>query len=277
VVYALDKAVPFAFSVADGETFVVETFDCWGGNITREGVKLRERVAPNPATGPIEVVGAQPGEALAVTIHEVKPLDWGFIAGGGDDSFTVIDMSSGKAAYPCGRQFALDPMIGVMGVAPAGEAVPTTTPGDHGGNLDTVDIRAGSTVYFPISVSGAGFALGDIHALQGDGECGGTGIECQAEVTLTVRRVKETLWPMPLIVRDDTLMLLASGETLDEAAWKAVGEMAKLLTKLTGMPDHLMRRMLSTLGEVRISQIVNPLKTCRAVIPKAAIESVWPF
>ncbi len=277
VVYALDKTTPAAYSVDNGETFLVETHDCWGGNITRDGKKLRERIAPNPATGPIEVVGAQPGEALAVSIHEVTPADFGFIAGGGVDDFTMIDMSTGMATYPCGRQFSLDAMIGVMGVAPAGDAVPTTTPGDHGGNLDTVDIRAGSTVYFPVAVPGAMLALGDVHALQGDGECGGTGIECMAEVTLTVKRVKEALWPMPLIVRDDELMLLASGDTLDDAAWRAVGEMAKLLTKLAGLPDHITRRMLSTLGDVRISQIVNPKKTCRAVIPKAAVGEGWPF
>jgi amidase len=277
VVHALDKATPAAFSVEDGETFVVETHDCWGGNVTREGTKVRERVSPNPATGPIEVVGAQPGEALVVTVHEVTPADWGFIAGGGVDDFTIIEMRGGLATYPGGRQFPLHPMIGVMGVAPAGEAVPTTTPGDHGGNLDTVDLRAGSVISLPVAVPGAMLALGDVHALQGDGECGGTGVECAAEVTLTVKRVKEPLWPMPLIVRDDTLMLLASGDTLDEAAWLAVGEMAKLITKLTGLPDHLARRLLSTVGEVRISQIVNPRKGCRAVIPKAAIGERWPF
>jgi len=72
-------------------------------------------------------------------------------------------------------------------------------------------------------------------------------------------------------------MLIASADTLDEAAWKAVGDMAKLLTRLTGLADVNARRLLSTAGEIRISQIVNPKKTCRAVIPRSAIPDHWPF
>jgi amidase len=72
-------------------------------------------------------------------------------------------------------------------------------------------------------------------------------------------------------------MVLTSANTLDEAAWKAVAEMAKLLSRLTGLSDVESRRLLSTVGELRISQIVNPRKTCRAVIPKAAIRDAWPF
>ena len=277
VVYALDKDIAPAFSAEDGETLLVETLDCWSGNITREGAKRQERVGPNPATGPIAITGAQPGEMLAVHIHTVVPAEWGFIAGGGEDSFTIIEMADGQATYPGGRRFPLDPMIGVIGVAPAGEPVPTTTPGDHGGNLDTVDVRPGSTIYLPVAVPGAGLALGDVHALQGDGEVGGTGIECMAEVTLSVQRVPEAVWSTPLIVRGDRLMLLASADTLDEAAWKAVEGMSGLITKLTGLPDHLARRLLSTLGDVRISQIVNPRKTCRAIVSREVLGEAWPF
>jgi amidase len=78
-------------------------------------------------------------------------------------------------------------------------------------------------------------------------------------------------------VRNDTLVLIASAETLDEAAWNAVRDMAKLLSKLAGLSDPEARRLLSTAGEIRISQIVNPKKTCRAIISKAAIPDHWPF
>ena len=129
----------------------------------------------------------------------------------------------------------------------------------------------------PVAIPGGMLTLGDVHALQGDSECSGTGIECAAEVTLTVRRVKDPLWPSVYLVRDDKLMVFSHGETVDDAAWGAVASMAELLTKLTGLSDFESRGLLSTAGEVRISQIVNPKKTCRAVIPREAIPNHWPF
>jgi amidase len=72
-------------------------------------------------------------------------------------------------------------------------------------------------------------------------------------------------------------MVFSHGETVDDAAWGAVASMAELLTKLTGLSDFESRGLLSTAGEVRISQIVNPKKTCRAIIPREAIPNHWPF
>jgi len=285
-VLEMSKEHPPAYSIEEGERVIVECHDCHGGFVNRDGTVRPGSPGPNPATGPIEVKDAQPGEALAITIHDVKPADWGFIAGGGGgEPFTVIEISpagrvegrDGTATYPWGLRLPVNPVIGVIGLAPSGDPVPNTTPGDHGGNLDTPDICPGATVLLPVAIPGAMLALGDVHALQGDSECSGTGIECAAEVTLSVKRMKQALWPCPLILRDDKLMLLASADTLDEAAWKAVAEMAKLLTQLTGLSDVEARRLLSTVGDIRISQIVNPRKTCRAIIPKSAIPGRWPF
>ncbi len=274
----LSPAHPAAYEIEEGETVVVQTNDCHGGVVTREGVLPPNPPPANPATGPIEVKGAQPGEALAVTIHEVKPADWGFIGGGGEgERFTVVDLSDGIATYPWGLQLPVKPIIGVIGLAPPEGSVPNNTPSDWGGNLDTVDICAGATIYLPVAVPGGMLALGDVHALQGDGECCGTGIECAAEVTLTARRVKAPLLQSVYLVRGEQLMVLAHGDTLDEAAWGAVDVMAGLLSRLTGLTDTEARRLLSTAGDIRISQIVNPKKTCRAVIPRRAIPEHWPF
>jgi amidase len=275
----MNKDNPAAYSIDDGETVLVETLDCRGGYVSRaEGMMRPDPPGPNPSTGPIEVRGSQPGEALAVTIHEVMPAEWGFIGGVGEEhGFTVVEIENGVAAYPWGLRLPVSPIIGVIGVAPPGDPVPTTTPSAWGGNLDTVDVCPGATVYLPVAVPGGMLALGDVHALQGDSECCGTGIECEAEVTMTVRRVMDLLWPTTYLVRDDRLMVFAHSESLDEAAWAAVADMAKLLTKLTGLSDVESRRLLATAGEVRISQIVNPKKTCRAIIPREAIPKHWPF
>jgi len=279
IITEMSKAHPPIYSIREGETVTVETLDCRGGMVGKDGVPKQPRTWVNPATGPIEIKGSQPGDAIAVTIHTIRPADWGFIGGGGQEgiAFTPIQMHHDTAIYPWGLRLPLDPMIGVIGLAPAGDPVPTTTPGEHGGNLDTTDVGEGATIYLPVAVPGGMLALGDVHALQGDAECGGTGIECAAEVTLSVRIVKDPLCPTPYLVRNDTLVLIASAETLDEAAWNAVRDMAKLLSKLTGLSDVEARRLLSTAGEIRISQIVNPKKTCRAIIPKAAIPDHWPF
>jgi len=275
----MSKSHPPIYTINEGETVTVETLDCQGGMVGKDGVPKQPRTLVNPATGPIEIKGSQPGDAVAVTIHKIRPADCGFIGGGGQDgvAFTPIKMQHDTAIYPWGLHLPLDPMIGVIGLAPAGDPVPTTTPGEHGGNLDTADVGEGATIYLPVAVPGGMLALGDVHALQGDAECGGTGIECAAEVTLSAKIIRDPLWPTPYLVRNDKLVLIASAETLDEAAWNAVRDMAKLLSKLTGLSDAEARRLLSTAGEVRISQIVNPKKTCRAIIPKAAMPDHWPF
>ncbi len=267
-----------AYRIAEDEKVVVQTLDCQGCIRGRDGIATAPRTVINPATGPIEIQGSQPGEGLAVTIHEIACPEWGFIGGGGDfDRVTIVAIEDGMAVYPWGLRRPTAPMVGVMGVAPAGEAVPTTTPGDHGGNLDVVDLCTGATLFLPVAVPGAMLALGDVHALQGDGEVGGTGIECAAEVTISARRVRQPLAPVPYLLREDALMVLAAANTLDEAADRAVTEGAKLIGKVTGLSDIEARRLLSTAGELRISQIVNPKKACRAVITKQAIPDAWPF
>jgi len=280
IVDAMSRDTPPAYTIEDGETVVVETLDCHGGHVSREHATLEpDAPGPNPATGPIEVRGSTPGEALAVTIHAVDCADWGFIGGGGETGadFTIIDIKDGLAHYPWGLALPIDPVIGVIGTAPPGDPVPTSTPSDWGGNLDTVDVKPGATVYLPVAVPGAMLALGDVHALQGEGECNGTGIECAAEVALTVRRVSEPLWPAVYLVRDDRLMLFAHGDTIDQAAWGAAEAMSRLVSKLAGLSEIQACRLLGTAGDLCISQIVNPKRTCRAVIPRAALADVWPF
>ena len=273
----LSKDDPPAYTAEDGETFVVETLDCRGGFVQRDGILKPGGPAPNPATGPIEVTGSRPGEAIAVTIHDVQTADWGFIGGGEDAKSIVVEIEDGIAIYPWGLRLPVSPIVGVIALAPPGDAFSTMVPSDSGGNLDTVDVCAGATIYLPVAIPGGMLTVGDVHALQGDSECSGTGLECAAEVTLTVRRVKDPLWPSVYLVRDDKLMVFSHGETVDDAAWGAVASMAELLTKLTGLSDFESRGLLSTAGEVRISQIVNPKKTCRAIIPREAIPNHWPF
>jgi amidase len=152
-------------------------------------------------------------------------------------------------------------------VAPAGDAVPNTTPGDHGGNLDTTDVRAGATVCLPVFQPGGLLALGDLHALQGDGELCGQGIEAAGEVTVQLDLMKGWLGPWPVVRAPGHWAVLASAPSLDEAGDLALLRARDLLMSVLAISDREAVMLLSTVGDLRVSQIVNPLKTARICIP----------
>ena len=121
-------------------------------------------------------------------------------------------------------------MIGVIGVAPAGDDVPCGTPGSHGGNMDTRLIGDGATIYLPVQAPGALLAVGDLHAAMGDGEIAFTGVEVAGAVTLQVSLREDMSLTDPVLENDDTVATIASAETLDEAAKMATNAMADLRT-----------------------------------------------
>src|SRR5439155_17946663 len=119
-----------------------------------------------------------------------------------------IDVAAGVVRYHATRggysvDLPLEPMHGTVGVAPAGfEARSTLTCDAHGGNLDTPEIRAGVTLYLPVNVPGALFALGDGHARQGPGEACGVAVECAMTTTLVVALIQDVSTPWPRIETD---------------------------------------------------------------------------
>jgi len=159
-------------------------------------------------------------------------------------------------------------MIGVIGVAPEAGSIPTGTPGSHGGNMDTNQIRAGSTLYLPVRAAGALLALGDVHAAMGDGEICGTGVECAAEVTVRVGVRRD--WPVewPWLRTEDELMVLVSAQDLDAAAMGASRQMVQYLVCRHGYTFAQAYMLMSCAGALRISQAVDPLLTVRAVVPR---------
>ncbi len=155
----------------------------------------------NPVTGPVFVDGAEPGDALKVTIGDFGPSGFGWTAiipGFGllADQFTEPRLHlwsydpTGREPMLFGRyaRVPLKPFAGTVGVAPA-------EPGHHsvipprpvGGNMDVRDLTAGAVLYLPVEVPGALFSIGDTHAAQGDGEVCGTAIESAMEVVRDAR------------------------------------------------------------------------------------------
>lgn len=274
LIYAMDRANPPALHAPSGSTLVFHTCDCFEDQI-------QDAVAPftaldwtriNPATGPVFIDGAEPGDVLAIDILDLQIGPQAVMVTGpglgveGDvltePTVRVFPVEHGHVTVS-GVCLPVRPMIGVIGTAPAGEAVPNGTPGDHGGNMDTTVIRAGSTLYLPVNVPGALLALGDLHAGMGDGEVSVCGLEVPGIVTLHVTVLKACRWPLPMVRTDRHLYTIASAVTLDEAATLATKHMSRVLQSGAGLSRADAIGLLSAAGNLQISQVVDPLKTCR--------------
>ena len=281
VIYEFTHGLKPVVTVEDGESFSVKTNDCFfqqikSNNDLIEDIDFNQ---VNPATGPIYVEGAEIGDILKVEILDIRIKDEG-----------VIVVSPGMGALPDQTKKALtrlvpivegqvdflgikkdiDPMIGVIGVSPGihQEAVLTAIPDNHGGNMDTTDIRKGATLYFPIREKGAILALGDCHAIMGDGELCVSGLEIPAEVDLKTTVIKNKKINWPLLENDDEFMVIASGPTLQDAVERSASELTQYVETTFDILWEEAYMFSSMFVDYKISQAVNANKTVRAVVKK---------
>lgn len=280
--YAFCRRHEAALNVQPGDEVLLSCHDCMDnllplkphGNIFRHQDPARS----NPATGPVYVDGAQPGMTLSVHLLEVTCADRGLIWStdrrDGLLTVRVPKLVDGRAAFAPGLSFPLDPMVGVIGVAPPTGSIPNTTPGRHGGNLDCADIRAGAIVHLPVRVPGALFGCGDVHALQADGEVAGMGIEVSAEVLVRLELQPKIISPWPVVERNGHVGVLTAGRTLDEAADLAVSAARDLLMEQLGVSDPDAAMLQSMLCDLRVNQIVDPLKGARICIPRTLLPTL---
>ena len=286
VIYQMSAENRPVLSIDSGETVVFETYDCYQGQLLPEGTTFQDvdRRFTNPATGPVYVNDAKPGDVLKITIQkmELGPigiLDIGKNPGalkGFFDSVTIKRLSvvGDTLIYNDRLQVKTRPMIGVIGTAPAEGAVSTMTPMDHGGNMDCTRIEEGAALYLPVFVEGGLLALGDFHAIMGEGEVGNCGVEIEGEVTLKIEVVRDMKVTFPMIENAEQWMTVAYGETLDEAAKKATAQMFRFLTEYHGLDPVDAGMLIDMVGDLIICQIVNPMKTVRMEIPKWTIEKL---
>ena len=277
-VFSLSAEAPPVAQIRPGESFVLDTADCFSDQIqsadaTPGGVDW-EHI--NPATGPVFIEGAQPGDVLSVLIERIDVAHRGVMAVSGDFgvlrdrfegmTFAMIPIAEGSAEV-AGVSVPVRPMIGVIGVAPAGSPVPCGSPGAHGGNMDTRLIGEGATLYLPVFVPGALLAAGDLHAAMGDGEICGTGVEVAGSVQLRVDVRRDIELANPVLETSEVVATIASAETLDEAADRATSDMADLLTGRLGLSPSDATMLMSAGGQLQVSQVVDPLKTARYAMP----------
>ena len=231
----------------------------------------------NPVTGPVEVEGAEPGDTLGVEIIKIDLPDEGttaIIPGFGalegwlrlmDRRTKTCEIRDGKILYPKEGggtiEIEADPFVGTIGVSPEYEAINTLSPGRHGGNMDCPDIRPGNRLMLPVSRPGALFGLGDVHAVQGDGEVCGVAIEVNAVVTLRFDLEKGRKIDWPRIESPDEIMTVGSARPLEDAARIAFREMVGWMASDHGWEREDAYMFLSLAARARIAQIVDPLYT----------------
>ena len=205
-----DKANEPIARAKDGDEFSFRTLDCYSGQVCTEEDIVGESFnfsRTNPATGPLYVEGAMPGDVLVVDVLSVEVADKGAVTTIPNigplydrcvDRTRILPVKDGKTELG-GLSIPINPMIGVMGVAPAGEPIACGYAGKHGGNMDSKKLTAGSRVYLPVQVEGALLQMGDIHAVMGDCELCGTGLEIGGVITVRVSVLKGRKLDWPVI------------------------------------------------------------------------------
>ena len=284
-VHVMDKNNAPAAYAKDGDTVIFETLDCFGCQLTSEeqSVGGLDWSNINPATGPLYVEGAKAGDVLKVEILNIDLDNQGVMLHCEGERVTgravmgeavkILPIENGCAKFNDKLSFPLKPMIGVIGTAPAGEGIPTGTPGEHGGNMDCKRIGAGTTLYLPVNVDGALLAMGDMHAVMGDGEVGVCGVEIAGAITVRVSVLKDCALPTPFLLNDEFAMTICSAKTADEAGDNATHAMHSFLIGELGMDAHEAGMLMSVAANLCVCQIVDPKKTFRMELPRSVTKA----
>jgi amidase len=285
VFYAFSPHLKAVAEIGQGEEIILQTHDCFEGQIqsTQDLLSDLDWAHVNPATGPLYIRGAKPGDVLRVDLLEVQVGEQSSMVtvpgeGALGDMITVMETAilprqGDQLVFKDKVRVAARPMVGVIGVAPAQGEVPNGTPGAHGGNMDCTLIAAGNRVFFTVGVEGALFGAGDMHAAMGDGEIVVCGAETPGELRFTAQVVDLPGLPTPFVETPEVVAVIYSALTLDEAASEATRRMAQFLIEIAGIPLNDAGMLMSLVGDLKICQIVDPLKTVRFEFPKAVLTA----
>jgi len=293
--------------VRPGDTVTTETLDSGG----QDGRGQRLAEPPNPLTGPFYIETAEPGDGLMVRFERIRcNRDWGYtsfrmvlpalipdmvegiysakykqdLIRPGRANFVPwdIDPKAGRVTLrePHSNSIKLDfqakPMLGCIGVAPAGDFTPTSVPsGSYGGNVDFNGIVEGVTVHLPVFHPGALLFIGDGHALQGDGEPLGTGVETSMDVEFTVSVKKGANLTGPRVETGDHLISVGSqpefASSLDRGLQMATSDMVRWLTGDYGLEPWAAHLLIGCTGRYDVVTVAGSmaLRVEKRYLPKA--------
>jgi acetamidase/formamidase len=287
---------PPVLTIDPGDTVVARSLDA-SGHLSRQRTPGDEQPLMfadrrgHCLIGPIAVRGARAGQVLAVQLRSLRPDDWGFTVAGGRDNILnrrlrttdapswllwQIDNHAGVAVNNHGLSVRTAPFLGVIGLPPAepGEhsTIPPRTLG--GGNIDCRELVAGSTLYLPITVDGAYLHVGDGHAAQGDGEVGGTAIECGMTTEMTIDVVTDA--PLDSVHASTPTGRITFGFSADlnEATGDALDAMLRWMRHIFDVDRTTALALASTAVDMRVTQIANQTWGVHALLRHDALDRV---
>lgn len=253
----------------------------------------------NPQTGPFYVEGAEPGDTLVLHIVDLTPAR-GFGAsttipffGGltGTDRTALLQQALPEATWiyevDTARQtvgfqarfgdfeiaLPIENMLGTVGLAPAGGEVRSSlVPERFGGNMDTPEMKVGTTVYLGVNVEGALFSIGDGHYRQGEGEACGTAVEGAMNSVIFVELIKGSAPLWPRLENDDYWMVVGSSRPMEDSWRIAQLEMVKWFTEMFGLHQMDAYQLLT---QISLAPIANAVDTHYSVVVKAK-KSLMP-
>lgn len=283
IFYAFGPELSAVAQAEQGEDIILETYDCFEGQVRKPADMLAELdwSHVNPASGPVYIQGAKPGDILQVEIQDIQVAEQAVVVcmpGAGaigemikQTEAVILPVKDGMVTYKDKVKLPIDPMIGVIGVAPANESIANGQPDYHGGNMDCTAVRKGATLYFTVEVEGALLGCGDLHAVMGDGEIIVTGAETNGSVHLKASVVDKPGLPTPFLEDEHMVATIYSAKTIDEATKGAIDRMVTFLTEFAGIPLNDAGMLMSLAGELKFCQVVDPKMTVRFEFPKKAL------
>ncbi len=274
-----------AMTVQPGESFKVDTELCTGTWLKT----LNDTYSDDKANGPnptvcVVIEGILPGDMIAVEIIDIAVDPIGYTGFNGDANplarhilnrdwgltTRTVAIRDGFIDWNDKIKLPIKPMIGTLGTAPAQESLLNSKGGIHGGNMDAQEVTTGSTIYLQSFVPGALLHIGDVHAIQGDGEINmGGGIECRATVTLKVERKTRPEHMRWIRAEDqDYIMGIACASTVEESFHAAAREVLCWMVESYGFAEKEAYLLMGQLLQARCTQFVNPTRTYVCKMPK---------
>ncbi len=266
-------------------------------DLSSEKVDLRY---VNPQTGPFYVEGAEPGDTLAIHIVDLKPArnrgastTIPFFGGLTSTDRTAmlqdalpdttwiyeVDLAKNTVGFESrfgnfSVELPIENMLGTVGVAPpGGEVRSSLVPERFGGNMDSPEVKKGSTIYLGVNVEGALFSIGDGHYRQGEGEACGTAVEGAMDSIILIDLIKGSAPAWPRIENDEYFMSVGSSRPMEDSWRIGQVDLIRWFQDLYGLHQMDSYQLLSQITKVPIANVVDAnysvvVKAAKSLLPK---------
>ena len=291
-----DSAQPPVLRVHSGDTIALETMmhshnQVVPGTTIEQIKKTRTDFpgrGPHTLTGPIYIEEAQPGDVLKVTLNKIVPRayatnfnvpgmfgEFPSVYSDGQVKYLYLDLDKMTTEFLPGVVIPLKPFPGTMGVARKEPGrFGSVPPGEFAGNMDIRDFVAGSSLYVPVFMPGALLWTGDSHAGQGNGEINLTALEtAYKELNITVEVIKGKPLEFPRIETKKSWISMGFDQDMNKAFAQAKAQTVKMISELRGVSSEQAEKLMPTISDCRVSQVVNVKKGIHCLTPKNPREA----